>query len=274
MTLAPADPRPMTLREREVKRFVRRRYGLRGTFDLHRAAIGYDLLRAPLNVTLAPIFLLIRLTSVLLRWIGARRASVWLGSRRIFLTSDLARQLDADLNGLMRHLEVIGAAPHATDAAVQRAIANHTETRNAVAEITTSILVLLAGLFLFERATPGVISLAAPIAEFQVRSEAIGNFVLGDWMGRQWYRMFPAEIPTGRLILTGIALSIAASIVTTFAGLIADPIQLMLGTHRRRLMRMLGRLDRHDGGGLEPEHVLARIGDLGDLASTLWRALR
>ena len=44
---------------------------------------------------------------------------------------------------------------------------------------------------------------------------------------------------------------------------------------RRRLMRMLARLDRQQGpAGIEREHVLARLGDLGDIASSIWRGLR
>ena len=50
MPPVPADPGPMTRREAEVRRFVRHRFGLRGTLRLHRAALGWDLLRAPVNV--------------------------------------------------------------------------------------------------------------------------------------------------------------------------------------------------------------------------------
>ena len=81
-----------------------------------------------------------------------------------------------------------------------------------------------------------------------------------------------SEAPSGR---GGVVLAVAASLVTTFAGLIADPVQLWTGVHRRRLMRMLARLDRQQGpAGIEREHVLARLGDLGDIASSIWRGLR
>ncbi len=47
MPQPPADTRPLTRREAEVRRFVRARYGLRGSLALHRHALGWDLLRAP-----------------------------------------------------------------------------------------------------------------------------------------------------------------------------------------------------------------------------------
>ena len=68
--MQPADTRPMTRRETEVARFVRARYGLSGTLALHRHALGLDLLRAPVNVALSPLFLLARLGAPVLRRVG------------------------------------------------------------------------------------------------------------------------------------------------------------------------------------------------------------
>ena len=77
------------------------------------------------------------------------------------------------------------------------------------------------------------------------------------------------------MILTGIVLAVAGSLVTTFAGLVADPVQVWTGTHRRRILRLLDRLDRaEDAPGIEREHLLARAGDLSDAVLMLWRNLR
>ena len=272
---APADTRPLTQRENEVRRFVRTRFGVRGSLRLHRAALGADLLRAPVNVMLSPVFLLIRLLAWVLRSCGATRPAAWLASRRIFLASDLGRQVEADLDGLMVRLTERGLAPKAQPETIRRAISAYVETRNAVAEITTSLLVLLGGLLLFYRATPGVMSLAEPVAQMRAQSRAIEEFALGNWAGRMWYGVFPREIAMGELILTGIVLTVIASVVTTFAGVIADPVQSWSGLHRRRLMRMLARLDRRqEAAPMAGEHLLARLGDLGDIASSIWRGLR
>ena len=72
-----------------------------------------------------------------------------------------------------------------------------------------------------------------------------------------------------------VPLHMLASVVTTFAGLIADPVQLWTGIHKRRVMRLLARLDRAESGpALAREHVLARLGDLSDTALSLWRSFR
>lgn len=273
--MQPADTRPMTRRETAVRGFVRARFGPRGTLALHRHALGLDLLRAPVNVMLSPVFLLTRLAVPVLRRLGAPGAADWLARRRIFLASDLSRHIAADLTALVADLDAQGIGPKAPPEAVARAAADYAETRNAVSEITTSALVLLAGLVLFHRATPGVISLAGPLADMRAQSRAIDDFALGHWAGGLWYGVFPRDLSTIELVLTGVGLAVAASVVTTFAGLVADPVQLAAGTHRRRIMRLLARLDRADAApALEREHWLARLGDLSDAALSLWRSLR
>lgn len=275
MGLTPADPRPMTRRETEVRRFVRARYGPRGTLALHRHALGLDLLRAPVNVMLSPLFLLTRLGAPLLRRIGLPRAGDWLGRRQVFLKSDVARRIEADTARFIDALAAKGLASQAGPAAVARAASDYAETRNAVAEITTSALVLASGLLLFHRATPGVISLAGPVAQLRAQTRAIEDFALGNWAGRMWYGAFPRELSSLDLVLTGVVLAMLGSVLTTFAGLVADPVQLWTGTHKRRLLRLLRRLDRAEHpSGLAREHVLARLGDLSDAALSLWRNLR
>lgn len=265
----------MARRRRAVSRFVRERYGPRGTLRLHRAALGWDLLRAPVNVMLSPVFLLTRLLAWALSQVGARRAGAWLASRRVFLPSDMGRVIQADLEGLVADLDAQGIGPAAPPAITRQAAAALAETRNAVSEITTSVIVLASGWLLFNRATPGVISLAGPLAEMRAHSTAVSDFLLGDRLGRAWYWAFPVELSPWEVILTGVALAVIGSLVTTFAGLVADPVQVLTGTHCRRILRLLDRLDRaQPGPGLEREHLLARAGDLSDAAMMIWRNLR
>lgn len=273
--MAALTPAQMTQRRAVVTRFVRDRFGMRGTLRLHRAAIGLDLLRAPVNVMLAPVFLLTRLLGAVLPKVGAARAGVWLRTRRIFLASDMARVIEGDLLRIVATLDAQGAGPTAPPDAVRAEAATLSETRNAVSEITTSLIVLVSGYLLFHRPTPGVISLAGPLAEARKHSTAVQDFLLGSGAGRVWYWAFPVELSPWEVILTGVALAMIGSLITTFAGLLADPLQVVAGTHRRRLMRMLSRLDdAKPGGGIEREHIVARLGDLSDMALMLWRSLR
>ncbi|MCF3975062.1 DUF6635 family protein [Paracoccus salsus] len=264
-----------TARCRAVDGFVRARFGPRGTLRLHRAALGLDLLRAPVNVALSPVFLATRLAAWLFRLAGMGRISAWLAGRRVFLPSDLARLLRDDLTVFLQSMQAQGLVAELPPEDLRRAVADYTETRNAVAEITTSLIVLAAGLVLFGATTPGVISLAGPVAEMRAQQRAIQDFAFGSGLGRLWNGIFPAEPGAAQVLLTGLALAAVASTVTAFAGLLADPVQVWTGVHRRRLMRLLARLDRQSGSAtLEREHLLARGGDLADAALALWRNLR
>ncbi|WP_375186414.1 DUF6635 family protein [Pseudooceanicola sp.] len=259
-------------RDAELRGFVARVFGLRGTLRLHRAAFGLDLLRAPLNLCLAPVFLLSRLLAVLTRWLRMPRVSAWLKTRRVFFDTAVSARVAAEVRGLLYRMEgqgLVTAPPELREAAVKDYVA----TRSAVAEMVTTLFVLLAGLVLFRAATPGMISLAGPLAEMRAQAELIAGFPLGSGLGRAYYAVFPVSLPVWQVALTGVVLASLGALVTSFAGVLADPVQVATGTHRRRLTRLLTRLDRAEAEGVAREHVLARAGDLSDVALSLWRGL-
>lgn len=262
------------IRDREVRAFVRTTFGPRGTLRLHRAALGADVLRAPLNLFLAPVFLLTRLIAFLLRRFGAVRAGDWLAGRRILLATSVSRRVAARVSDLLERLDVAGAGVGASAARRARAVEDYVGVRNAVAEIVTTLFVLLTGYLLFHVVTPGMMSLAGPVAEMRAQAGAIRDFPLGSGLGRLFYGVVPVALPLWSVVATGVVLAGLGALVTAFAGLVADPVQVLIGTHRRRLMRMLNRLDRAEAEGLAREHVLARAGDMSDAVMTLWRGLR
>ena len=265
----------LTRRDAQLRRFVARRYGLRGTLALHRHAFGADLLRAPVNVMLAPVALILQIVAALLRRLGARRAGSRIGGWRIFLPSDVSAQIHRDLTALIADLQAQGLGPDADPVRIDRALRTHVETRNAVAEITTSLIVLISGLVLFQRATPGLISLAGPMAQMRAESAALRDFALGETLGRVWYWAFPVELSPMYVIATGVVLALIGSVVTTFGGVIADPVQRATGIHQRRLSRLMTRLESQgDGAAPAPEHLVARLGDVADTLALIWRSWR
>ena len=276
MTPAEADQKALhRQRKAAVRGFVRGAFGLRGTILLHRAAFGWDLLRAPLNVLLGPVFLLTRLLGLLALGLRARRLGHWLMSRKVLLDTAVSRAVAARVEAFLQALAARGLAPRVSPETLRAAVADYVGVRSAVAEITTILVILAGGYALFHSAFLGVISLAGPLAQLRAQQTAIESFWLGQGLGRMWYGLFPASLAPWQVILTGIALAMCGALVTTFAGILADPVQLATGTHRRRLMRLLARLDAAaPSGGLAREHLAARMGDLSDLALTLWRGLR
>ena len=79
----------------EADAFVTRHFTWPGTLRLHRAALGLDILRAPVNVLLSPILVIARLSGWLCRLLGLRRAADWLLSRKLLLRTAVAATVEA-----------------------------------------------------------------------------------------------------------------------------------------------------------------------------------
>ncbi|WP_145962967.1 DUF6635 family protein [Mangrovicoccus ximenensis] len=123
----------------------------------------------------------------------------------------------------------------------------------------------------FKTLTPGVISLAPLIAGVVAQSAAIAAFPLGGMAGAWWYGVFPARPDPQLIALCAVALITVFALVSTFAGLITDPLQSLLGIHCWRLRRLVRALSTPGGQLAAPEHGMARAGDLADMAVNLKR---
>lgn len=263
-------------RKSAIQAFVRDTFGLRGSYDLHRVAFGWDMLRAPANVVLGPVFLLARLAGLLARRLGWPKLAAWLLGRKVLLDTDVSRAVAAKMHQFLTDLDQAGIGVSAPPPAIAREVENYTSVRSAVAEIATSVLVLIGGYAVFHLATPGVFSLAGQVAEMRAHADAVDQFPLGRGLGRMYYGVFSAHVSPWQLVLTGLFLAMFASIVTTFAGVIVDPIQVITGTHRRRLSRLVARLSDPVSAEatLPREHVAARLADVGDVLWNIWRGFR
>jgi hypothetical protein len=91
--------------------------------------------------------------------------------------------------------------------------------------------------------------------------------------------MYPAEPSAGLVVATTGALAVLGSVIAAFSGIVTDPIQRVLGVHRRRLLRLIDALestlcDEAVGRFSLRDHYVARLLDLLDLTTTLLRAVR
>lgn len=297
-------------RRGKVAGFVDRNFSLRGSLRLHRAALGWDIARAPFNLTMAGPQVGLLLAARAAGKIGASRVAAQLASKRLVVHTAVGRELTwrlhADLlelpfqdgerttrrdalaetilsdprviAALTPALEAIGA--HGDDPALRRrleaAMTEYTRTRAAATEITTALLSLGAGAVALRKLTPGAISLGPTLAAAIARRAAVMSFPMGGALGSLWYTLFPVA-PSAVLVaaLTGGLLA-ASTVAAAFAGIVADPVQRKLGLHQQRLQRMLAALERqmHDPsapGFVVHDHYVARLMDLFDVAGALLR---
>lgn len=290
--------------------FVARHFSLRGAAAIHRRAFGFDAFRAPLNLALAGPQVGLKLAGKAAKRAGRKRLANMLEQRNILLTTDVGREIEWLLRTELFELpyqdgkrvatrdalaETILADPaiavplaaalrqQASDPAfrarLEEAMRQYLGSRAAAADITTSLAVLGTGAVTVKQLTPGVVSLAAPLAALLAQQSAIAAFPLGSGLGALWYGLFPAA-PSALLVggLTGGLLA-AATVVAAFAGVIADPVQKRLGLHRRRLLRMIDRLEKQAFDPAAPafavhDHYVARLLDLFDLLGSAYRLAR
>jgi uncharacterized protein DUF6635 len=306
--VARAIERYVRARHARVQTFVDANYGLLGALRLHRQALGRDLLRAPANVALLPPYLAIRLAAALLKRLGARRAARWLAERRLFLETDVARELtfrlhrdllelpyddgrrrtgrdalaeaifeDPDLAALLDRLGAEAGGAEARER-VGAMLETYAGARHAAADLFNNALLAGTGAALFQKLTPGTFSLAPVLATALAHQAAVASFPLGAGLGSLWYAWFPAEPSIGLVLGTTGGLMLLGAVTAGFSGVIGDPIQRALGLHGRRLHRLVDALGRELGGESEVafqvrDHYVARIFDVVDLGRAAARAL-
>jgi len=290
-------------RRSRVGPFVDRHFCLKGTARIHRAALGWDIARAPANLMLAGPQVGLKAAAAAARALGAARVGKALGSRDLLLKTAVAREVEWLLQTELLELpcdqgtrvathDALGAAilddsrirvPLAALLAalgqqagepgfaqrLTRALETYAGSRAAAAEIATGLLTLSAGVLTLNKLTPGAVTLGPALAGAVAQQAAISAFPLGAGLGSLWYGAFPAA-PSVALVsgLTG-GLLLGAATVAAFAGLVTDPVQRRLGLHQRRLMRLVDALERQTADPSTPAYAVhdqyvARVLDLFD----------
>jgi hypothetical protein len=264
-----------------IPAFTRRHFGVRGTVRLHREALGFDLLRSPLNVLLVGPALFLQLGAMLARWLGLEALARWLATRRLFMETRLSRRIGELVAGELLGLERI--APDREMPAwakrTEELLSEYIAARHAVAELAAGAIALVIGLFLLQALTPGALSLGPMLAQEYAERSAIESFWAGSWVGQFYYGWWPAEASWPMIIGTTILVMVLFAIAATFMGLFTDPIQQALGLHAQRLHRLVDTLERHAKGEAGarlalPDPYIARLGDVVDWVSIGLRMLR
>jgi hypothetical protein len=293
-------------RRERVDAFIHRHFTFYGSLALHRHALGWDLLRAPVNLFLTVPALAAKLASRAARQAGHEQVAVWLAGRHFMFETDLARQIewlvatelleipcvqpdrassrDAIAETVLadpRIAEQLIAPPSGNEPEYQRRLAAAMEaykgSRVATAEIATGALATGLGALLVKQITPGLVTLGSAIATAIAQQTAVAAFPLGAGLGALWYGWFPITAGPGLLAGTICGVVIGGAVFAAFSGIVTDPLKRRLGLHRRRLLRLLEELEQglcgDDARSVSlRDHYVARLIDILDLVTSAWRA--
>lgn len=299
-----AASRYLASRRDRVDAFVDRHFSFAGTLRLHRRTIGWDLLRVPANLLLAPATFGLAVLGRIAARVGLTGAAAWLGRHRPAFETAMAREVswlvttellqlpcvqpcrahadDALLEMILAdprlsaRLNAAGVLPADARERIAATIAGYAGTRAATAEIATGCVASSLGALWLKHATPGMITLGSVLASTLAQQAAIAAFPLGAGLGAWWYSMYPVLPSVSLMAITSGALVVLGALFAVFSGIITDPLQRLAGLHRRRLLRLIDTLEGALCGnapGSFPlrDHYVARLLDLLDLMAGMLR---
>ncbi|WGO98279.1 hypothetical protein QFX18_19915 [Saccharophagus degradans] len=275
--------------------FIKKHFWVPGCWQTNRLAFGVDLLRAPINLLWAPIYLCLQLLLycfTLAGWQGAKGVANW-------LPAGLTTKVQRNINALIQQ-ELLDEAklhscidkyllPIAEQLASASELPSHKkqslyselnnivddalkqlmQSRTAAADISNTIFAAMVGAIAFKKFTPGGIGIGLVVAGVWVKLRAQQQFFLGETAGGWYYTMFPPQANTGENMVAIFSVMLVLSVIATFSGLITDPLQVLLGVHKRRLNKLVTKLEhnllrRSNAGFKTLDPYVARILDLFD----------
>ena len=230
-------------RRQRIKPFIDAHFSLNGTLKLHRAALGWDIPKAPLNLSLAAPQLAMQVGAIAAGRMGAKKAQTFL-KRSILLETSVSREIEwlvhtellelpiaqkkrqsqhdalseailgepivaEAVEGALREIGRHGGDPVFRER-LHHAMTVYGITRNAAAEITTGLLNLGAGAVALNKLTPGAMSLGPALAAVLSQQAAVNAFPLGGWLGGMWYGFFPVAPGLGLVMTTTGGLMLAS----------------------------------------------------------------
>ncbi len=299
-------------RRARIPGFVDRHFSLKGSLDLHRHALGYDLVRAPINVAASLATAGKNLSAFALRRAGHTQLARKLGAIDLFLATDVGREIEwrirTDLLELPAALgsrrserdalaeAILGDArlgahigavlqairARAGDAEFRRqiedAMAGYAGSRAAAADVVASLFSAAIGFAAYHQFTPGMATLSGAVASAVAHKAAASGLLLGPWLGKLWYGGVAVSAPP--LIYAGVfaGMLVPLAALTAFAGIVADPVQRAFGVHSRRLETMIDVLELNllgdDARLVARDHYVARVFDILDWSYTVLRLAR
>ncbi len=297
-------------RKAKVPAFVDQYFSFKGAVQLHRNALGRDLVKAPLNLFWVLPLTISKIASHLSEKIGLKRIAIilkrlppgwetdvqkkinWLiytellelpyrqencESKKDALLEEILR--DPALNKILAdYLDKI--RQKSTDPNFRQTLEGNLQeyatSRIAVSELANSLITLSTNLAAFHKAAPGALTSGSALAGVIAEKIAISQFWLGPTLGAWYYSIFPATASTGLVVAATGSILAGLALLSTLTGVITDPLQAKLGLHQKRLYKFLDALHAKLKGSKTTnyrlkEQYIARVFDILDLLTAALR---
>lgn len=298
-------------RKAKVPAFVEKYFSFKGALKLHRKALGKDLYRAPLNILWLVPLAIVKVCSLILNKTGAGKIALRLDALPAGFQTDVQQEInwliytellelpyqqdsrtsakDALLTAILQDSELAriidryliqihkkSTAPEFRQT-LEKNLQEYANSRTAAAELAGNIITLSSSYVAFNKAMPGALTSGSATAAVIAEKIAIAKFWLGPTLGAWYYGLFPIAASTGLVIAATGTIMAGLALITTFTGIITDPLQAKLGLHQKRLYKFIDALGDEMIGDTQTqykikEQYISRVFDIIDLLITAVRS--
>ena len=298
-------------RKAKVPTFVTKHFSFKGALKLHQKALGKDLYRAPLNILWLVPLAIVKVGSLILNKAGAGKMARRLDALPPGFQTDVQQEInwliytellelpyqqdsrtstqDALLTAILQDSELASVIDgyltkiHKKSTAsdfrrtLEKNLKEYANSRTAAAELAGNIITLSSSYAAFHKAMPGAITSGSATAAVIAEKIAIAKFWLGPTLGAWYYGLFPIAASTGLVIAATGTIMAGLALITTFTGIITDPLQAKLGLHQKRLNKFIDALGDEMSGDTQAqykikEQYISRVFDIVDLLITAVRS--
>ncbi len=291
----------------KIPEFVNKYFSLKGALKLNKKALGSDLYKSPINIFWALPYTGLKATASLFKKVGNKRIPLlfkklprgfetnvqkevkWLIYTELLEIPFRQGKRKSDKDAL---LEEILNQPEITAIFIEELaqineksknpefrkrlesnLMEYASSRTAAADLAGTLITLSVGATFFKQMTPGSMATGSAVAAAIAHYTAVSNFVLGSTLGSVWYSIFPVSASAGLIVATTGTIMAAMAIITSFTGIITDPIQAKLGLHQKRLRKLVHSLQKELKGLGDSKYEIkdqyvARLFDILDVLKT------
>lgn len=245
-----------------IDNFCLLHFSFQGTWKRFRRALGWDLVRLPINSALSIPYLTFKKSLSALDKIGWDGPARWVEKVPSGLKTNVQKEMEyliveeilrprGDETALESQLKKsFGRFEESNRSLISlsrksQELKNYFQSYATLTDFSGLLATLAVGYYFFRDMSLGILEMGNRWAHSEAKSEAASNFILGAKLGRGFYNIFPPEVSNLTVFKATLSIAIVCTLLTWTVNLVLDPIQFYLGLHQRRLKRVIDQLEEN-----------------------------
>lgn len=295
-----------------VEPFIANHYSFSGALKIHSHALGLDIIRVPINIIWSVFNIILSIIGLVTNIIGLKQLSEKIKKIPPGIETDMDREIkylvitellqlpfadgernskidslmeeilkDKKLQSYINHelneLRLLHNQPDFKER-IEQKLTEFGAVRTGSADLASNIVLMLSSHGALGQTTIGALSAGHAVSALIAKSIAASNFWLGATIGSYYYALVPVAVSLRLIIAVTSIVAVILSIISTFIGIITDPIQAKLGIHKRRLNKLITSiqddLENTTSGEFKlREKYIGRLLDIVDCLTMLRRTM-